>query len=128
VQRNDAMGHEQSFRVLAVGSAVVARQSDDELGKYAGLGLDVDSAAVLLDNDVMGHREPEPCPFPGRFGGKEGIEHFFFHFGWDAAPVVANSDFDCLAEVPGRGAEDRLKGLVDRFDLAPGCGIEAVGN
>jgi len=32
-----------------------ARQGDDELGECAGLGLDIDPAAMLLDNDVMSY-------------------------------------------------------------------------
>jgi hypothetical protein len=50
-----ALGQKQSFRLLARGSAVVARQGDDELGKYAGLSLDVDPPAVLLDDYVVRH-------------------------------------------------------------------------
>jgi hypothetical protein len=38
---------------LANGAAVVARQRDNELGKRAGLGLDTNPTAMLLDNDVM---------------------------------------------------------------------------
>ena len=52
------MAHKQSFRPIGIGSAVVARRGNDKIGKYAGLGLD--PAAMLLDNDVMCHREAEP--------------------------------------------------------------------
>ena len=40
---------------LAGGGARLARQGNDELSKYTGLGLDIDPAAVLFDNDVMRH-------------------------------------------------------------------------
>ena len=50
-----AQGHEQSFGLRAICIPVPARQGDDELGKHAGLGLDIDPAAMLLDNDVMCH-------------------------------------------------------------------------
>ena len=83
---------------------------------------------MLLDDDVMGHREAEPRPFPGRFGGEEGVEHFFSHFGRNPSAVVANPDFDRRAKISGGRAEDRLKGIVACFDFAPGRGIEAVGD
>ena len=60
---------------------------------------------MLLDDDVMGHREAEPCSFPSRFGREEGIEHLFSHLGRDAGAVVANPDFDSVTEVLGRGGE-----------------------
>src|SRR6516164_2058079 len=122
------LGHERSFRPLALGNAVVARQSDDELGKYARLSLDVDPAAVLLNNDVMCHRQAEPCPFPGWFGGKEGIEHLRSHLGRDAGTVVANPDFDRFAEVPGGRTQDRLEGVIIRFGLASYRSIKPIGN
>ena len=122
------MAHKRSFRLLASGRTVVAWQGNDELGEFAELGLDVDPAAMLLDNDVMCHREAEPGPFPGRFGGEEGIEHLFSHFGRDAGAVIANSDLDCLANISGGRAEHRLKSYVASLDLALGCCIKAVGN
>ena len=38
------------------GSAVVARQSSDKLGKCTLFSLDVDPVAVLFADDVVGHR------------------------------------------------------------------------
>ena len=58
------------------------------------LGLDIDPAAMLLDDDVVGHREAEPGSFSGRLGGEEGIEHLLPDLGRDAGAVVANADFD----------------------------------
>src|ERR1700752_2478305 len=114
-----AKGHISGHSGSAGDGDRLARQRDNELGKYTRLGLDIDPAAVLLDNDGMGHREAEPSSFPGRFSGEEGIEDLFSHLRRDAGAVVANSDFDCLSKIPGGSAEDRLKALVVRFDLAP---------
>ena len=84
---------------------------------------------MLFYDDVMGHREAEPCPVSGRFGGEEGIEHLFSHLGRDAGTVVANTDFDCLAKVPGGSSENRLKDLIVAcFYPTFVCGVEAVGN
>jgi hypothetical protein len=81
---------------------------------------------MLLDNDVVGHREAEPCPFSGRFGGEEGIEYLFSYLGRDASPVVANSDFDCFTKISGGDGEDRLKCLVTRLALSPSRCIKAI--
>jgi hypothetical protein len=81
-----------------------------------------------LDNDVMSDQEAEPRSFPGRFGGEERIEHLVPDLGGDAGAVVANPDFDRVAKLPGGGAEDRLEARVACVDLAPGRGIDAVGN
>src|SRR5579871_511741 len=122
------MGWKRPSRLLIDDGAIAARQCNDELGKCAGFSLDVDPAAMLLDNNVMRHRKAESCSFPGRFGGEEGIEHLLSYFGRNPAAIVANSDFDCPAEVFRRRAEDWLKGFLAGLDLASGCRIEAVGN
>ena len=95
---------ERSFRLLVIGCAIVAWQSNDELGEFAELGFDVDPAAMLLDDDVMGHREAEPRPFPGWLGREKGIEHLLSDFGRDADSVVADSNFDRPAKTSGRRA------------------------
>jgi len=56
----DASGHKRSFRLQATrvpvaARPVAARQGDDELGEGPRFGLDIDPAAMLFDNDVMGH-------------------------------------------------------------------------
>jgi hypothetical protein len=47
------MGQKQSFGLPTARSAIVARQGNDKLGKYPRLGLDIDPAAMLLDDDVV---------------------------------------------------------------------------
>src|SRR5690349_25092878 len=100
--------HKQSFRLLFRGSAVVARQGNDELGELAELGLNVNPAAVLLYNDVMSHREAESCPFPGRFSGEERIEDLLSDLRWDAGTVVPDADFR---------SEEHTSELQSRRDL-----------
>src|SRR5690349_8745450 len=53
------------------GTIAGARQADDELGELSRLAVDVDAAAVLLDDDVVAHRQPKPGAFAGRLGGEE---------------------------------------------------------
>src|SRR5215813_7595057 len=83
----------RSFRLLTSGIMIVAWQGNDELREFAEPGFDVDSSAMLLDDDVMGHREAEPRSLSGWLGGEKGIEHLLFHLGRDTAAVVANPDF-----------------------------------
>src|SRR5581483_761706 len=104
-----------------------ARQRNDELGKSARPGLDVDAAAVLFHDDVIAHGEPEPGTLASRLGGEKGIEHLLPDFGRDSRAVVANADLNALAEVLCRGTERRLKTILARL-IALGRGIEPVGN
>jgi hypothetical protein len=62
--------HKRSFRLFTGGRAIVAWRGNNELGEFAQLSFDVDPAAMLLYDDVVGHREAEPRPFPGWLGGK----------------------------------------------------------
>src|SRR3954447_26215559 len=63
---------------------------------------------------IMGHGKAEPRSFPCRLRGEKGNEDLFLYFRWNASAVVANADFDCGADVPGRRAEDRLKAFIAR--------------
>src|SRR5262245_2669717 len=55
----------RSLPLFISGRTSVAWQGDDELGEFAEPGFDVDPAAMLLDDDVVGDGETEPCPFSG---------------------------------------------------------------
>src|SRR5215813_3819941 len=103
-----------------------AWQLNRELREFAKLGLDIDSAAVLLDDDVMRHRQPKPRSFSRWLGGEERIEHLFAHVGRDTGTIVADTDFDGLASIPGGHAKVRLETLIIRFSLASYRGIEAI--
>ena len=100
--------HKRSFRLLTGRRTIVAWQGNDELGEFAEPRFDVDPAAVLLDNDVMGHREAQPCPFAGRFSGEKGIEHLLSDFRRDTSAVVANANFHTAAEIFGGSQHGRL--------------------
>src|SRR6516164_3447715 len=125
---NRSFGPKRSFGGSAIRDTVAARQGDRELSKCSGLGLDVYSATMLLDDDVMGHGEAKAGPFPRRLGGEEGIENLRSHLRRDAGAVVANPDFDRFAQVPSGRTEDRLKGFVARFGLARYRSIKPIGD
>ena len=59
---------------------------------------------------------------------KKGLNIFSLTSGGMPRAVVANADFDRLAEVSGGRAEHRLEGRVAVLGLAPRRGIEAVGD
>ena len=122
------MGQKRTFQLLARACAIVPWQGNDKLGEFAEPGLDVDPTAVLFDNDVVGHREAETGSFPGRFGGEEGIEHFRSHLGRDAAPVVANPDFDRFTQAPCDCAQNGIEGVIHHVGLACCRGIKPIGD
>ena len=68
-----------------------------------GSRIDLYRPAMLLDDDVVTNGQAQPSPFTGRLGRKEWVEQLLPHLGWYAGAVVANSDFDAVAEVLGRG-------------------------
>src|SRR5215475_12542279 len=108
-------------------SRPLTRQRNDELRKHTGFGLVIDPPPVLFHNDVMGHREPQPCPFPGRFGSEEGVEHLLPYLGRNTRAVVENANFDGLAEISRDRAKDRLKVPIGCLCFAFCRCIEAVG-
>ena len=73
-----------------------------------GCGIDLYRPAMLLDDDVMAERKAEPGALTGRLGREERIEHLLLHLGRNAGAVVADPDFDAVAEVLGRGGKRRL--------------------
>src|SRR5581483_8641255 len=105
---------------------LVSWQCDRELGKLAGLRVDVDGATVLFHDDVMRHRQPEPGAFARRLGREEGVEHLLPHLRRDAGAVVADADLDMVGAASCRGADDRLEGGAAIVRLALAHGIKAV--
>ena len=60
---------------------------------------------MLLDDDVVTDGQAQPSPFTGRLCRKERVEQLLLHLGRNASAVVANPDFDAVAEVLGRGSQ-----------------------
>src|SRR5579862_8827118 len=104
------------------------RQNNPKFGELAGLGIDLYGPAMLLDDDVMADREPKPRTFTRWLGGEKRIEHLLLHVGRYAGAVVANADFDAVAEVLGRSSEDGLVIAAIGLGFALGGGIKAETN
>ncbi len=81
---------QRSFGFQATRIPVAARQGDGELGECAGLGLDIDPSAMLLDDDVIELIErPSPVPSAGRLQSvKKGLNIFSLTSG--AMPVPSS--------------------------------------
>ncbi len=80
---------------------------------------------MLFHHDVVAHRQAKSGALTRGFGGEKRIEHFLLYFQGDAGAVVADPDFDPVAEALCGRAQHRLKALLAGF-LAFGGGIKAV--
>ncbi len=59
---------------------------------------------MLLDDDIVTDGEPKTGSFSGRLSREEWIEQLAPHLGRNAGTVVADPDFDAVAEVFGGGS------------------------
>src|SRR3984893_8290021 len=103
-----------------------ARQADREFGEIADPAVDLDTAAVLLGDDVVADRKPEAGPLAGRLGRKEGLEQLVFDLGWNAGAIVSDAEFNRVAGISRRYLQCRVELRVASLLLAFGSGIEAV--
>src|SRR5262249_11089949 len=106
----------------------LARKNDPKLSVCAGLGVDIDRPAMLLDDDVMADRKTKPRPFASRLCCEERIEHPFFHFRQNSVAIVSNPDFDAVAEIFCRCRQRRLIAISPIQRLALCCSIKAIRN
>ena len=81
---------------------------------------------MLLHDDVVTDGEPKPCSFSSWLGRKERVEHLFFHVGRHPGAVVADADFDTVAEAFGRSRERRLVVATIILRSTHGRCIEAI--
>src|SRR5215471_19383607 len=85
-----------------------ARQDNPDFGELARLRINLDRAAMLLDDDVVTDGEAEAGPFSCGLRREEGIEHFLFHLGRNARAVVADCYLDTIAQILCRGSQSWL--------------------
>ena len=70
---------------------------------------DVNSATVLLRDNVVRHRKTKARSFTGWLSREERVEHLFLDNGRDAIAVVANANFHCASQVLRGDREYRLE-------------------
>src|SRR6267142_1489212 len=85
---------------------VSARQSNSEFSELADPAIDLNRAAVLLGHDVIADRQAKPCALSGRLGGEEWLEQLVLDLRGNAGAVVADADFDRIAEISCRYLQD----------------------
>src|SRR4030095_8409372 len=81
---------------------------------------------MLLDNDVVTDREPEPGSFSGRLCCEERVEHLFFHVGWNTRAVIPNPDFHPITEASCRGHQGWFITITISVGSTLCCRIKAV--
>src|ERR1051326_6137330 len=96
------------------------RQAHGEFGEGARLAVDADRAAMLLRDDVVADRQPEPGALPGRLCREEGLEQPVAAFRRDPGAVIADAYLDVVPEIarhhfqyrPVAGLAGLLRGSV----------------
>src|ERR1019366_6619842 len=84
------------------------------------------SIGMLLDNDIVTDGQTKPSSLANGLCREERIKHLFLHLRRNARAVVADPDFDAVAEVLGRGSKRRLVVASIRFRFTLRRRIEAV--
>lgn len=95
------------------GDACEARDEDAEFGSATEFAVELDPAAVILD-DFLSGGEAEAGAFSGFLGGEESFEDALAIFRGDTAAVVANGDDD---EGGGEGFVTGCVRAAGVFDL-----------
>src|SRR4029450_4166670 len=83
---------------------------------------------MLLHNDVVTDREPEPGSFSGRLGCEERVEHLFFHVWWNTGAVVPNPDFHTIAKASCRGRQGWFIAIAISLSFTLCRGVKSVGD
>src|SRR6516164_8536268 len=81
---------------------------------------------MLLGHDVVANRKAEARPLAGRLCGEERLKELVFDLRWNANAVVADVDFDRIAQIACRYLKGWLEFRVASLLLAFGGGIEAI--
>jgi len=92
------------------------------------LRIDLDRAAMLLDDDVVTDRKAEASTFSSWLGREERIEHFFFHIRGDASAVITNGNLDTVAAVLGHCRQGGLVVAAVGLCSALSGSVKPVGN
>ena len=81
---------------------------------------------MLLDDDVVADGQAKPRALADGLGREERIEHLVLYLGRNAGAVVADPDFDAVAQVLGRGSKSGLVIAAICFRFALRRRIEAI--
>ena len=98
-----------------------------KFGELAGLRIDLDRPAMLLDDDVVTDGQAKPVPSPAGLVVKNGLNIFSFTSGGMPVPLSRILISRCR-QVLGRGSKRRLVIAAVCFRLALRRRIKAIGN
>src|SRR6516162_9412555 len=94
--------------LLSVRESWRTRQNNSYFGELAGLGVDLYRPRMLLHDDVVSDGQAKASALSSGFCREERIEHLFPNLRRNARTVIANPDFDAVAEVLRRSCKSRL--------------------
>src|SRR5215472_6925712 len=81
---------------------------------------------MLLGYNIVANRKAEARAFAGRLRGEERLKELVFDLRWNANAVVADVDFNRLAQIACRHLQGRLELRVAPLLLAFGSSIESI--
>lgn len=81
---------------------------------------------MLFHDYIVAQRQPKPSPFADGLGRKERQEDLLPNLAWNAGAVVADANFDPVAEVFGRCRQGRFIALAIWLSAALDGGVEPV--
>src|SRR5262249_19840284 len=88
------------------------RQYNAEFGEFPRLAFNLYDAGMLFDNNVVADRKAKHGALACWFSSEEVIERSLPDVGRNGGGIVANSDFDTVAEILRGRAKGRLIALV----------------
>src|SRR5215472_12711006 len=81
---------------------------------------------MLFGDNVVANRKAEARPFAAGLCGEERLKEIVFDLRWNANAVVADVDFNRIAQIARRHLQGRLELRVAPLFLAFGSSIEAI--
>ena len=97
-----------------------------ELGKLAGLCVNLNRPGMLLDDDVMAEREAKTGSLARRLSREEGVEYFVPDLRRNPRTVIADADLHPVTEIFRRRRKLGDVAVVSRLRFAFGRRVEAV--
>src|SRR5262249_10157739 len=105
-----------------------SREDNAEFRELTGRGIDLNRACVLFHDYIVAQRQAKTRTLSSRLGRKERQEDLLPNVIGNTGAVVADADFDPIAEISGRCRQGRLITLAICLSAALDGGVEPVRN
>src|SRR5689334_16906660 len=96
-----------SFPAATIMSEHLARQGNNEFGKFIHLAVHLDRPAMLLRNDVVADRQAKPGTLACGLSGEKRLEKFVAYVVWNACSIVAYKHLHAVRRGTGRYLQHR---------------------